>query len=1083
MTGAPSDESLATYIGDFPNSDTSPTDGYAGLYVLRLFTGAAGQQPTTTYDASDIQVSNVVTTDGVVTGGSWSVVYPTPTLTGTTTSLGTSPTSPQPSGASVTLTATVSPSAPGTVQFEYGTGTPTLIGSPQTVTDGTASISTTALPVGTDDLSAVFTPAQFAAYSGSTGTATYTINSGASATTTTLSPPPSPASPVTFGTSVTLNATVTSGVSGTITGSVQFESGGSPVGSPQTVSGGAASLTTTALPVGAPDLLTAVFTPTGDLYAGSTSTSVNYTVQQADTTTTLATPTPPSPVYVGSSVDLSATVTSTVSGTIAGTVQFESGGDPVGSPQTVTGGAASLTTTALPIGNPDVLTAVFTPSAGGNFATSTSTSVDYTVKALNATTTTLSPPPSPASPVTFGTSVTLSATVTSTASGTLSGTVQFESGGSPVGSPQTVTGGAASLTTTALPVGAPDLLTAVYLPTVGNTFATSTSTSVNYTVQQADTTTTLATPTPPSPVYVGSSVDLSATVTSTVSGTIAGTVQFESGGDPVGNPQTVTGGAASLTTTALPVGNPDVLTAVFTPSAGGNFATSTSTSVDYTVKALNATTTSVGHADSGQPAAFGDLGDTQCHSHLHGLGHPFGHGAVRERWLTRREPPDRHWRRGLTDDQRTAGRHRLPHGGLPTERGQHLCNVDQRPGDVYRAVDGHHAARTALGCHVLAGGLVGVFVRDRNRNSQWPLGVGLGRGCPHRGHLLGEPRGRLGLGRHRRLLRRGAVLRERVRLGEHHHLGPGSGRSVDRLVERQRLGAIQRPDYDAATNSVTVTVSASTSPTLAQLNGTPIAVSSNPAPSRGYWEVASDGGVFSFGGASFYGSQGGKPLNAPIVGIAATPDGQGYWEVASDGGVFSFGDAKFYGSQGGKPLNKPIVGIAATPTGNGYWEVASDGGVFSFGDAKFYGSEGGKPLNAPIVGIAATPTGNGYWEVASDGGVFSFGDATLLRLPGRQAPEQADRRDRRHAYRQRLLGGGFRRRDLQLRRRRLLRLPGRQAPERAGRRDRRPCQRQRLLGSGFRRRNLQLRRCRVLRVPGRQAAQRADRRDRWGIRA
>jgi hypothetical protein len=52
-------------------------------------------------------------------------------------------------------------------------------------------------------------------------------------------------------------------------------------------------------------------------------------------------------------------------------------------------------------------------------------------------------------------------------------------------------------------------------------------------------------------------------------------------------------------------------------------------------------------------------------------------------------------------------------------------------------------------------------------------------------------------------------------------------------------------------------------------------------------------------------------LNKPIVGIAATPDGQGYWEVASDGGLFAFGDAAFYGSMGGKPLNKPIVGIGA----------------------------------------------------------------------------------------------------------------------------------------------------------------------------
>jgi hypothetical protein len=143
----------------------------------------------------------------------------------------------------------------------------------------------------------------------------------------------------------------------------------------------------------------------------------------------------------------------------------------------------------------------------------------------------------------------------------------------------------------------------------------------------------------------------------------------------------------------------------------------------------------------------------------------------------------------------------------------------------------------------------------------------------------------------------------------------------------------------------------------------------------GYWEVASDGGIFSFGTATFQGSMGGKPLNKPIVGMAATPTGGGYWEVASDGGIFSFGNAQFYGSMGGKPLNAPIVGMAATPTGGGYWEVASDGGIFSFGDAHFYGSMGGKPLNKPIVGIAADPTGMGYWEVASDGGIFSFGNA------------------------------------------------------------------------------------------------------------
>jgi hypothetical protein len=43
--------------------------------------------------------------------------------------------------------------------------------------------------------------------------------------------------------------------------------------------------------------------------------------------------------------------------------------------------------------------------------------------------------------------------------------------------------------------------------------------------------------------------------------------------------------------------------------------------------------------------------------------------------------------------------------------------------------------------------------------------------------------------------------------------------------------------------------------------------------------------------------------------VVATPDGHGYWEVASDGGLFGFGDANFYSSMGGKPLDAPIVGM------------------------------------------------------------------------------------------------------------------------------------------------------------------------------
>ncbi|MGA3148936.1 MAG: protease pro-enzyme activation domain-containing protein, partial [Acidimicrobiales bacterium] len=83
----------------------------------------------------------------------------------------------------------------------------------------------------------------------------------------------------------------------------------------------------------------------------------------------------------------------------------------------------------------------------------------------------------------------------------------------------------------------------------------------------------------------------------------------------------------------------------------------------------------------------------------------------------------------------------------------------------------------------------------------------------------------------------------------------------------------------------------------------------------------------------------GPPGGATVDVTATSPDGvsplvvgdrynyalPGYWLVASDGGIFAFGAAGFYGSTGGTPLNRPVVGMAATPDGKGYWLVASDG--------------------------------------------------------------------------------------------------------------------------------------------------------------
>ena len=181
------------------------------------------------------------------------------------------------------------------------------------------------------------------------------------------------------------------------------------------------------------------------------------------------------------------------------------------------------------------------------------------------------------------------------------------------------------------------------------------------------------------------------------------------------------------------------------------------------------------------------------------------------------------------------------------------------------------------------------------------------------------------------------------------------------------------------------------------------------------------------GDAPPYGST--PPLRAPVAGIAATPDGHGYWLVAADGGVFSFGDAtyvggtpwalaaavvglaavpvgprvlagrqpmagcspsgtrRFAGSAGGVALNQPVVGIAAAPSGRGYWLVSRDGGVFTFGDARYLGSAAACAGTTAVTGIAATADGRGTGSGSNDGAVFAFGSGALRgRGPHRSRP-------------------------------------------------------------------------------------------------
>jgi hypothetical protein len=170
-----------------------------------------------------------------------------------------------------------------------------------------------------------------------------------------------------------------------------------------------------------------------------------------------------------------------------------------------------------------------------------------------------------------------------------------------------------------------------------------------------------------------------------------------------------------------------------------------------------------------------------------------------------------------------------------------------------------------------------------------------------------------------------------------------------------------------------------------------------PPPQHGYWLVGSDGGIFSFGSAQFYGSTGALRLQRPVVGIVPTADRGGYWLDASDGGSFAFGDAGFYGSIPGlglhpagsglpNSLDAPIVGMVPSADGGGYFMVASDGGVFAFGDARFAGScPGIGGCAGPAVAVMPDATGNGYWVVTQNGLVYTFGDALYFGAPGPQS--------------------------------------------------------------------------------------------------
>jgi len=80
--------------------------------------------------------------------------------------------------------------------------------------------------------------------------------------------------------------------------------------------------------------------------------------------------------------------------------------------------------------------------------------------------------------------------------------------------------------------------------------------------------------------------------------------------------------------------------------------------------------------------------------------------------------------------------------------------------------------------------------------------------------------------------------------------------------------------------------------------------------------------------------------------IASTPSGNGYWILHSDGSVWSFGDAQYFGGLnpgapvggGAMPAGVAAISIEGHPGGEGYWILSSVHAVYAFGAAPYHGA-------------------------------------------------------------------------------------------------------------------------------------------------
>ncbi|MGR6523970.1 beta strand repeat-containing protein [Rhodococcus erythropolis] len=534
----------------------SPVTVSGGTATLsHIFDAAGAQSITADFTAGAGFVSSSASAQTVT------VSDPAPVDVETTTSLSVPATAI--TGAAVDLTATVAPNnAVGTVQFKSNG---TAIGSPVTVSGGTATLSHSFDAAGAQSVTADFTAgAGFVSSSASAQTVTVSDPAPVDVeTTTSLSVP---ATAIT-GAAVDLTATV---APNNAVGSVQFKSNGTAIGSPVTVSGGTATLSHSFDAAGAQSV-TADFTA-GAGFVSSSASAQTVTVSDpapvdVETTTSLSVP---ATATTGAAVDLTATV---APNNAVGTVQFKSNGTAIGSPVTVSGGTATLSHIFDAAGAQSI-TADFTAGSGFKNSVASAKSVQVSV-ADQESVVELNIPTNAKT----GVATDLWATVRTSSDDAVGvGTVQFYDGGGAIGGPEPVTAGAAGLSHTFTSAGAHSI-TAVYSGGAGVVGSSAQARTVNVTDPVPSDVTTETVVTAPADAVVNKSVTLSATVSSVQNG---GTVQFMDGDTPIGDAVAVVNGIAALNHTFTTTGAHSIL-AIYSGAAG--FTGSTSAAHAIQIKA------------------------------------------------------------------------------------------------------------------------------------------------------------------------------------------------------------------------------------------------------------------------------------------------------------------------------------------------------------------------------------------------------------------------------------------------------------------------------------------------------------------